>query len=129
MTRQQLRALDMVALKSTYPDGDPYDLTIAGDFCIISTGETIHLAFAANKLAAEGGGNCTGHPRTTETGFISGWSRRKSRGDAYHKSCASFPSASHTTVFGTAPSAVSFQNALSLPASWYSSRRLIFWPL
>jgi hypothetical protein len=62
MTRQQLRSLDLLALKSTYPDGDPYDLTIAGDFCVISAGEPIHLAFAANKLAAEGGWELHGSP-------------------------------------------------------------------
>jgi hypothetical protein len=64
MTRQ-LRPLDELGVhgvKSTYLDGGPYDLTIAGGFCIVSAGTPIHLAFAVNKLSVDGGWVLHGSP-------------------------------------------------------------------
>lgn len=62
MTKQPLRSLDALTLKTTYPDCVPYGVTTAGDLCMITTAEIVQLVFAANKLASEGSWELHGSP-------------------------------------------------------------------
>ncbi len=50
---KSMTTLGMPGVFSTEPSGDPFDITVADSFCIVSASTPLQLAYAVNKLATD----------------------------------------------------------------------------